>query len=345
VKKIEYIDFAKGYAIFTIVIYHIMQRVEMTPLLKQAIGFGGTGVHLFFLLSGFGLGLSKNNFSPADFYQRRASKIWLPYVLVLIISLLAAYTMRIFADDWMSFMAGTFLYQMFFEQYIESFGGHFWFISAIIQFYIAFPLLLWLKQKLEKTAGAFLLLCFATSILWWLLVFYLGKGALRTWNSFFLQFLWEFALGMELAQAYRNKTKVWSILNGNFWDYRWWVYLPIGLIFTTIMAGMILKMGPIGKIFNDIPALLGYTALSIFLFKLGELFLPPIKQFFLWISTFSYSLYLVHILGLELYLLALKTIGISLNLPILILYIPLALLLGRLFEPVSQYWVERIIKI
>ena len=46
-QKIAYVDFAKGYAIFTIVLYHAWQQVDLPPLLRQGIVFGGTGVHSF----------------------------------------------------------------------------------------------------------------------------------------------------------------------------------------------------------------------------------------------------------------------------------------------------------
>ncbi|HRI59606.1 MAG TPA: acyltransferase, partial [Saprospiraceae bacterium] len=149
--RIEYIDWAKGYAIFTIVCYHALQRAGLPPVLQQGIIFGGTGVHLFFLLSGFGLGLSRFSGSPLQFYRRRLTKVWLPYVLALTISLLAAIFFGLFPDRFDAWLAGVGLYQMFSERYIESFGGHFWFISAIIQFYLAYPVLVWIKNQLSES--------------------------------------------------------------------------------------------------------------------------------------------------------------------------------------------------
>ncbi|MBK8194736.1 MAG: acyltransferase family protein [Lewinellaceae bacterium] len=72
--RITYIDFARGYAIFTIVCYHGLQRADLPGLWQKAIVFGGTGVHLFFLLSGFGLGLSGAGYRVADFLQAQADK-------------------------------------------------------------------------------------------------------------------------------------------------------------------------------------------------------------------------------------------------------------------------------
>jgi peptidoglycan/LPS O-acetylase OafA/YrhL len=344
--KIEYIDFAKGYAIFTIVLYHLFQKIQLAPLFQKAIIFGGTGVHLFFLLSGFGLGLSKSNFSTLDFYQRRISKIWLPYVVVLSFSFLISSFFFLFNDGWSAWFAGVGLYQMFSNKYIDSFGGHFWFISAIIQFYLFFPLLIKVKEKIGNN-WAFFGLSLLISVIWWEVVFILEKGDQRIWNSCFLQFLWEFSLGLCLADSYKKqqqKENQFALnqsrfqVKGDFWAYKWWIYLPIGLLFTGCMILMILKMGEVGRIFNDIPALIGYTSLSIFLYHIGDKFIAPIKQFFLWISTFSFSLYLVHLLILTMYLKFFSMANVPVTAQLLLPFIAFALLGGWLFEPVSR-WV------
>ena len=344
--RIEYIDWAKGYAIFTIVCYHALQRAALPPVMQQAIVFGGTGVHLFFLLSGFGLGLSQHAGSTLQFYRRRLTKVWLPYVLALTVSLLVAIFFGLFSDGFDAWLAGVGLYQMFSERYIECFGGHFWFISAIVQFYIVFPVLLWMKSKTDSVW--FFALSLAISVVWWLLVYWLGKGDLRNWNSCFLQFLWEFALGMVLA-GYVNSAKRRDAPDTAaqgaqprphlfFVELRWWLSFPIALISTALMALMILKMGAAGRIFNDIPALIGYTAFSIFFYQVGDRFFPPLKRFFLWAGSFSYSMYLVHILVLETWLRVLAAQGFSVNWLSLLPFLPFALLAGRAFEPVSSWW-------
>ena len=181
----------------------------------------------------------------------------------------------------------------------------------------------------------------ALSLLWWLTVSALGKGDLRTWNSFFLQFLWEFALGMVLADRVRSTGKekqnaIPGIREGVFWTYPWYWYLPAGLFFTATMVAAILKMGETGRVFNDIPALLGYTALSVFIYRVGESYLPPIDRFFRWVGGFSFSLYLVHVLVLDAWLLWLNRQGIPVNGWGMALFVPMALAAGRLFEPVSR---------
>ncbi len=329
-QRIEYIDFAKGYAIFTIVCYHALQQVALSPLMQKAIIFGGTGVHLFFLLSGFGLAWSASKDSTLQFYRRRMSKVWVPYVVVLTISWAAAAWLCIFPDGAGAWLAGVALYQMFSERYIESFGGHFWFISTIFQFYLVFPLLTRLQNKMS--ANVFLALAFFISIGWWLLVYFSGKSDLRVWNSFFLQFLWEFAIGMALAREVKQqRIDLGRALETPRYD---WLYLGAGIVFTALMIGIVLKMGAAGRIFNDVPALLGYTALSLFVYRMGRRMLPWLNRFFLWINGFSYSLYLIHVLVLHLFLLI---AGVSsLHFFTLLLYLILTLGLAFAFEQAKK---------
>lgn len=82
-RRIEYIDFAKGFAILSIVIFHYCQPY-LSGAWAKAIMIGGTGVHLFFVLSGFGLGLSSQMSSILGFYKKRFSKILIPYYFAIL---------------------------------------------------------------------------------------------------------------------------------------------------------------------------------------------------------------------------------------------------------------------
>jgi peptidoglycan/LPS O-acetylase OafA/YrhL len=336
--RYEYIQFARGYAIFTILLYHVLQRLALTGIAAKAIILGGTGVHLFFFLSGFGLMLSKNTGTPLAFYRRRLVKVWLPYVLALSISLLLAFAWNIFPDRGAAWLAGVAGYQMFFESYIESFGGHFWFISAIIQFYLVFPLLKWgIGQR--KSPVLFALGCLAVSIVWWMVVYVSGKGVLRVWNSFFLQFLWEFGLGMALAKFLANTETGNSVMQmfSNCWQPKYWYWwLAGGVIGTGIMAVMILKMGTLGPVFNDIPALAGYGMLSVGVWLFAARYLPAIGRFFSWIGDFSFSLYLSHIFVLELFLRVLTAARFNFNIFWIPLFVLIAIVVALGFERLSN---------
>lgn len=148
-QRIEYIDFSKGFAIFTIILAHYSQPY-CSGIWENGVMLGGTGVHLFFLISGFGLGLSYQNTNAIDFYKKRFSKILIPYYIFIITVYLINTTYKIYPKDGLYALLGhLLLYKMFDETIINSFGYHLWFISTIVQFYIIFPLLIFLKNKID----------------------------------------------------------------------------------------------------------------------------------------------------------------------------------------------------
>ena len=60
-KKLDIVNFLRGYSIFTIVLMHLVQSYPLPSWLMKVTAFGGAGVHVFILCSGFGLYLSYLN--------------------------------------------------------------------------------------------------------------------------------------------------------------------------------------------------------------------------------------------------------------------------------------------
>ena len=89
-KRLDIITFLRGFSIFSIVIFHYFQYLNVSPMVNKAINFGGTGIHLFLLLSGFGLWYSYLNkpLKFMDFLKRRFGKIYFPYITIVLISAL-----------------------------------------------------------------------------------------------------------------------------------------------------------------------------------------------------------------------------------------------------------------
>lgn len=83
-KKLDSVNFLRGFSITTIVIMHLIQNYNLPNYLMKATFFGGAGVHVFILCSGFGLFLSyKNKYvGYTDFLRHRFSKIYCPMVIV-----------------------------------------------------------------------------------------------------------------------------------------------------------------------------------------------------------------------------------------------------------------------
>lgn len=60
-QRFPVIDYLHGYSIFTIVLMYLVQSYSLPSWAMKATSFGGAGVHVFILYSGFGLYLSYLN--------------------------------------------------------------------------------------------------------------------------------------------------------------------------------------------------------------------------------------------------------------------------------------------
>lgn len=186
-------------------------------------------------------------------------------------------------DVLMPLLGSVFLFKMFVPSLECAFGGQMWFVSTIIQFYLFYPLIV---KMLEKKKGISLLI----SLCWATFTALTGLAEERIWNSFFLQYLWEFVLGMWLAKVYFENSenikvpKVSVLL----------VTMIIGLGLTGI-AGFV---GGIWKSYNDIPSLIGYMSMALIFYQVGVKWL---NKFFEYTNKISYEWYLVHILVFTIY--------------------------------------------
>lgn len=286
-QRLYFVDYCKGISIIAIVLFHLISSFSYMPdFIKMASNFGGAGVHIFLICSGFGLYYSYLN-KPITFtlfLKKRFSKIYIPYILVVIVSFCIPY-MYYGSDRISALLSHIFLYKMFVPAYDESFGGQLWFVSAIIQFYLVFYLLIKMLKKLGNKN--FFKICFLISLLWWIIIALLKVTDIRVFNSFFLQYLWEFAIGMIFAEEYRKTGTL------KFMNIKYSVLIPITLGSIIIFSAMALSGGVL-KVFNDIFSVLSFGGLILIIYRI-KLF----NKFFIWISSFSYEIYLLHILILE----------------------------------------------
>lgn len=86
-QKNDIVSFFRGIAIFTIVIYHLIQTINTDPIIQKVAAFGGAGVHIFILCSGFGLYLSylQKPINYITFLKKRLSRIYYPYIIIVIL--------------------------------------------------------------------------------------------------------------------------------------------------------------------------------------------------------------------------------------------------------------------
>ena len=148
-KQSELINFMKGTSISAIVLFHLIyDYLEVPAILATASKLGGAGIHVFFFCSGFGLTLSqlRKPQTYPEFLKRRFGKIYLPYMLIVILSAAMPF-LYTGSDRLLALLSHGLLFKMFIPRYISSFGAHFWFVSTIFQFYFVFPLLERLRRR------------------------------------------------------------------------------------------------------------------------------------------------------------------------------------------------------
>lgn len=285
--RIELVSFLKGFAIFTIVLMYLLMNCHFQGVLGQAILFGGAGVHVFILCSGFGLKLSSLNkpLSYVNFLKRRFTKVYNPYVImVLVWSLWIFLTKHTY--PLIEASSHAFLWKMFSPEYHTSLCYPYWFISTIMQFYIAWPVI---EKLMSYRYG--LLVSIVISLIWSSLVGFLGYEDMRPWGSCFLQYLWEFCLGIFLASKHHLSRDNGGISKLLFIEnYKLWWCVSGAVLGCGIMLGMS-KFGGILKLYNDIPSLFGYLSCALLVCKVGK---SLATRFFCWINGFGYELYLVH---------------------------------------------------
>ncbi len=178
------IDILRAFAVVTVVLYHISAR--MLP-------GGFVGVDVFFVISGYLITgqleqhLEQGNFRFLDFYTRRFRRLYPALCLVLVVTaVLGAFLLLPGAQNQlgreMRAVATISVNYYFLGQENAYFGLmadrkpllHMWSLSVEEQFYMLWPLLLWVIQRLlhgrderlRLASDALLWLIFGTSLAW-----------------------------------------------------------------------------------------------------------------------------------------------------------------------------------
>ncbi|MCR4832119.1 MAG: acyltransferase [Butyrivibrio sp.] len=289
------ITYSKAVAILGVIIYHLCLGYLAVPsIVKTASGFGGAGVHIFIFCSGFGLMVSyiRKPLNFLDFIKRRFVKIYVPYIIVVLVAFCIPTLFPTARNRVLVLCSHVFLFKMFDPSLLDTFGGQFWYISTIIQFYLVFILLAKIMDKLGQKK--YLIICCCISFLWALMIYLLGMNENRALTNFFLQYLWEFAMGMVIAREYSDTGLIRFEKIG---------FLPLLLIIIAsfgIYSVMSFVGGP-GKSFNDPFSFAAIFGIAILLYKLH--FLTKFMEF---TSKISYEMYLLHILVFKIFFIALK---------------------------------------
>lgn len=253
-------------AIILVVTCRIFQQLEI-PL----SGWLNIGVQIFLSISGYLFGMRVISESAYCWFKRRFLRIYIPYALMLILSLGC---FALIAPD---LIDEKFLYSFLCLQAFLGAPdnlGHLWYVSIILVCYAITPAL----SKVAQSAKSLWKTCAATiclSVLCVVVAAVTGCGYLAWVANYILAFFY--------ASAGRNISKGKTV-----------VILFFGLLFAVISS---LGAGGLFSLFNKLGhILLGFGITFIFLPSRGDsLFKNKWTRCILdWNDKYSYAIYLVH---------------------------------------------------
>lgn len=181
-KQLDIVNFLRGFSITTIVIMHLLQGFELSDFMMKATSFGGAGVHVFILCSGFGLYLSylHKPLGYKEFLKRRFGRVYWPMAIICI---LTTFWMIFQGKDVMMPLLGNLLlFKMFVPELENSMGCQMWFVSTIIQFYIAWPLIIRLVRIRGGIVRLLLSACYGLLLLGLWVMLTSGFGIVSSYN-------------------------------------------------------------------------------------------------------------------------------------------------------------------
>jgi len=253
----------------------------------------GTMVHLFLVLSGYGLTLSfyKNrSFAWSAWIKKRFVRVVFPYlVIVTLIYFLVATLHKLYPSLFPMIYSQTTLlaYLTFLRNFYgpgSGFNPTLWFMPVIIGLYALFPFLLFVLRK----KGPYILLIVSGLLTYISITMCLVIGypvAHNTALPFF--FVIEFALGMILAYtAIHNKEKLINLLT---------LKMFCAGMFFYALSWAIQALWASGDVYNDFLTAIGVLLISLypchlFLQVSGRHVVPALKR----LSNQSYPMYLLH---------------------------------------------------
>ena len=263
---------------------------------SAAAEVGGTYVHMFFILSGYGLTLAclrKGTPSWTAWVSERFRKIVIPYWAAVIVAFAAANLSHLWAPaGWQASYSGVTLlaYLAFLRNvYVPGWtlNTSFWFMPVIIGLYAMFPLLLQVMRRTGMTGlMVFSLLVANVSIA---VCVHTGFTVAHQ-GTVPLFFADEFALGMVLACITDHRPDLLRKLMG----FRFFL---LGIAFYAL-AAVISEYALLGygsTAYNDLFSAIGlYLMLLCICRWIGDAFSPGALNVFDRVSRRSYMIYLIH---------------------------------------------------
>ena len=301
------IDGLRAFAVLSVVAFHTFPN-----WLKG----GFIGVDIFFVISGFLItinifeNLNKGQFSFIDFFSRRIRRIFPALILVMVCSLIFGWFVLL-SDDLNQLgkhIAGgtAFVSNFIFAEEVGYFDTqaeykpmlHLWSLAVEEQFYIFWPLTLWIAWKLKQNL---LFLCFFFMMSsFFINIFWVQRFPTEIYFWPFGRF-WELLVGSILAWAMLYKANIFLAIEEEKYNLSYFinkfnnsgVTTFIGIIALIASAILINKDDPfpsyqaIFPIFGTVMVIIGGGVNSISKLVLSN-------KIVIWFGLISYPLYLWH---------------------------------------------------
>ncbi|MGO4599374.1 acyltransferase family protein [Terrabacter sp. 2RAF25] len=304
-RRLAYVDTLRGLAALWVFLLHVHgywldnvrpPKLSGDGLLVRVMGFGGAGVDIFIVLSGFCLTLPLiregrvRELDPRRFFRRRAYRLLPAYyaavLLVMGLELVPALRERLVAHDLTAVDAVTHLTLTFplFGDTLGAVNGSLWSISLEATLYLGFPLLLLVRRRWDMrgvmvtTLGVALV--WAAFGLWWA-----GQthpaGLLPSTDKLFPARWFQFALGMWAATLVRAPRPAHAV--------RAWVALPVAA--AAGLTGYAAGWGPLSAVGFGVVA----VCLLVLLARVPDrVFESGPLRWLTGLGVISYSFYLLH---------------------------------------------------
>lgn len=311
-------DFCKGIAIVWIFIVHY-----------QGGWFGWQGVHIFIVLSGFGLAYSclKKNENPQGkaWYLKRFRRVLPVYWLVVLCSLpfLIVFQIVLGSEIW-SALIRTFLdfllLRNFFEQFMGGATGALWYIPFIISCYLSFPFLYSHMRKCSTAKGYLLIVLTVAAVefLYRAVAIYWLDGLPISYDHKFLGFIpdsvspldrlpnWLFGIFQRrspfvffpsrIAEFTLGVVAAFAIVQNSQRLNKILLnsYMVLMGMLIWLAGQALLYVGLWGWIFADFVIALGLILLMLNLADFFQKTAPSLFQLVTWLGIWSYYIYLTH---------------------------------------------------
>lgn len=208
-------------AILMIVIFHLFDSIhKVDPLMFYSVifkmtHFGSQGIHFFFFSSAFFLYLKYDNISKYNslflsWLGKRLLKLYPTYIasiiLIVFIFYIFSYQTILPKEILINLLP---MIRNFDDFYIHSINGNFWFLHTLIEFYLVFPLLVKIAHKM--TSFKFLILTYIIVLFYvtsYTFYFSIDSSNLNPFTAFFINYLYDFSLGIALAKYLKENQKI-----------------------------------------------------------------------------------------------------------------------------------------